>query len=128
MILQNAIQNLETGEIIKSTHVHDFVVTSFKDNSYIAADGGTEYLRRVGNLKQKDVKWRELSLSDDYGFEAIKNMLVWGSRGKTSREKLKYLLIKELELGHLKDIIYTQAQIKGTIYEKVIKYWIQEKS
>lgn len=138
-IIQNAIKITENKNItyLVSSHVHDFNTYTFKDGKEISIDGGRNYIKRAGDilninhnqfLETPESKYVEWSLDDSQDFDLIKERLLWGSRGKTGREKLKYLPIKELELGHLKDIIHTQKQIKGTIHEKVIKYWIREKS
>lgn len=53
-IIHNRVKCKECGEIIESKTVHDFVgckcffVTNGAEG--IAVDGGTEYMRRVGNL------------------------------------------------------------------------------
>lgn len=63
-ILKNAIICSHCGEEIVSTHVHHFITHSckgMKEGSYIAADGGREYLRRVGN----PVDWIEASVYDE---------------------------------------------------------------
>ena len=54
MITKNAIKCKHCGDIIESTHVHDFKWCSCKK---VAVDGGNHYLRRLGN--QED--WEELS-------------------------------------------------------------------
>lgn len=45
-IKSNKIQCLKCGDIIESTHVHDFKWCSCER---VAVDGGKEYLRRAGN-------------------------------------------------------------------------------
>jgi DNA-directed RNA polymerase subunit N (RpoN/RPB10) len=47
-ILTNKVKCLKCGEIIESKYRHDFVSCSCGN---IAVDGGHEYLRRVGTLK-----------------------------------------------------------------------------
>lgn len=58
MIILNQAKCLRCGDVITSTHRHDFVWCSCKS---IAVDGGKEYLRRVGN--REDIK--EMSITDD---------------------------------------------------------------
>lgn len=55
MIVKNAIKCNKCGDVIESTHVHDFKWCKCKS---VAVDGGLHYLRRVGN--QED--WTELSV------------------------------------------------------------------
>lgn len=47
--VKNAIRCLRCNDIIESTHVHDFKWCGCKN---IAVDGGTYYLKRVGNLDE----------------------------------------------------------------------------
>lgn len=47
-ILRNAARCLKCNEVIESKHRHDFVTCSCGN---ISVDGGKEYLRRVGTLK-----------------------------------------------------------------------------
>lgn len=53
-ILVNRIKCNKCGEIIESTHRHDF---KFCKCGSVAVDGGNDYLRRSGNLED----WEELS-------------------------------------------------------------------
>ncbi len=138
MIIQNAIKIVENWPEISylvSSHVHDFQTYIFKDGKFISVDGGRDYLKRYGNatyyLDGYPGRWTEWNLDDKDTFDTVKECLLWGSRGKTGREKLKHLLIKDLELGHLKDIIHyaDKNNLKiSKIHLKVIKYWIKEKS
>ena len=56
MIIKNMIKCKHCGDIIESTHVHDFKWCSCKK---VAVDGGNHYLRRLGY--QED--WEELSIT-----------------------------------------------------------------
>lgn len=58
MIILNQAKCLRCGDIVTSTHRHDFVWCSCES---IAVDGGKDYLRRVGN--PEDIK--EMSVTDD---------------------------------------------------------------
>ncbi len=120
-IIQNAIQNLESGEIIVSSHQHDFVTTSFKDGTTLSCDGGNSYFRRVGDIKTRDIKWKDISLTNSDPITKLKRNLVWGTRGIDGNEPLKYVFLKNCDKNHLKSILKSQNQIKGTIYSKVIK-------
>ena len=54
MITKNAIKCNKCGDIIESTHVHDFKWCKCKS---VAVDGGLQYLRRLGYRED----WTELS-------------------------------------------------------------------
>ena len=53
-ILVNRIRCKKCGDVIESTHRHDFKYCSCKS---VAVDGGKDYLRRLGNRGD----WEELS-------------------------------------------------------------------
>ena len=53
-IITNKIRCKKCGDIIESTHRHDF---KFCKCGAVAVDGGKDYLRRCGNHEE----WEELS-------------------------------------------------------------------
>ncbi len=57
-IIKNQIKCLKCGDIIESKTVHDFKWCSCKA---VAVDGGTDYLRRTGDLEA----YEELSIFED---------------------------------------------------------------
>lgn len=133
MILQNAVKIFEDRNNIKylvSFHRHDYVSYTFKDGSNIFLDGGCKnggggyYYRSNGDLNRKG-KCRNWFILSTSKFQTICNRLLWGTRGKNGDEELKCVLLKDCSKYHLKAILKTQPQIKGTIYEKVIKYWLK---
>lgn len=56
MIIKNMIKCNICGDIIESKHRHDFVTCRC---GAVAADGGTDYLKRCGNPND----WEELSIT-----------------------------------------------------------------
>ena len=59
-LIKNAITCKHCGETVESTYRHDFASHSckgMKENQMIAADGGMDYLRRVGSKED----WFEAS-------------------------------------------------------------------
>jgi hypothetical protein len=48
-ILHNKAKCLKCGDIIESTHRHDFVTCSCES---LSVDGGKDYLKRCGDLSQ----------------------------------------------------------------------------
>lgn len=58
-IISNKIQCNKCGKIVESKHRHDFV---WCDCRSVAADGGTDYLKRVGSWTD----WTELSEVEEY--------------------------------------------------------------
>lgn len=64
-IISNKIKCKKCGDIIESTHVHDFKLCSC---GAVGVDGGHEYLRRQG----KPDDWEELSETTDLTLEELK--------------------------------------------------------
>lgn len=99
MIVQNAIQVIETGEVIASLSQHDF--RQDRTGKY-AVDGGLSYLRRV---MEDDKGYVELSISDKAEIEERVEKTVWGTRGKSGKEPLKFVFLKDCETDHLEAIL-----------------------
>jgi len=60
-IIKNAAKCLKCGDIIESTHRHDFVGCKC---GAIHVDGGHAYLRRVGNLEDMEELSEEIEVED----------------------------------------------------------------
>ena len=63
-IITNRIRCLKCGDIIISKSVHDFRYCSCRA---CAVDGGTDYLRRVGELED----WEDLSIVEEISLDQI---------------------------------------------------------
>lgn len=131
-IIQNGVKITEDNKItyLVSSHVHHFNTYTFKDGSFYAVDGGTDYARRAHKLdKDREYNIENWCLNDNTEFNIIKDKLLWGTRGKSGKEKLTYKLIKDLELTHLLNIIrdINNGKLAGIseIHLKVIKYWAE---
>lgn len=74
MIIVNQVECLKCGDKPFSKHRHDFV--SCKCGN-ISVDGGQEYLRRVGSLRDGSVKELSYSLPDDV-VKACTEAVNWG--------------------------------------------------
>jgi hypothetical protein len=106
MIIQNAVKITEDGKetFLVSSSVHHFNQYTFKDGSTFAVDGGKEYLRRVGDLNDSRVS-DFYSLNDTQPFHVIKELLLWGTRGKSGQEKVRYILLWKCSTPHLQAIL-----------------------
>jgi hypothetical protein len=122
-IIQNAVIVNSTGEVFRSTHVHDFVTIPVSEGQ-IAIDGGNEYLRRVGY--SSDVT--DISLDTEHSsLNDFLDNLLWGTYGKDGKDSPTWKRISTLELDHLTNIINTQKQLSPlTLF--VITFWVREKS
>ena len=102
MILQNAIKIIEDGKIIKSCHVHDYVVHTTASGKEFMIDGGCEYLRH--NAWNAD-EVEELFLNSESSQEDIENKLVWGTYGIKGDQPLTWVFLKDCETNHLINIL-----------------------
>lgn len=133
MIIQNALKITENGKTtyLPSTHVHHYNRYEFQDKSFVAVDGGCDYFRRgsSGDLSGKNIE--DYSLNDIDQFSEIADKILWGTRGKSGKEPVKYLPFAELELSHLKAILEYADKLQPGLSElqkKVINFWIDKKS
>lgn len=134
--MQNAIKITE-GKLVTylvSSHQHDYVSYEFKNGKMIAIDGGpcSGYIRRCGDLEifNNPLIVENWALTEDSSFQDCCEKMLWGSHGKSGKEKLKYLPFKDLELSHLKAILKHNDKLKIKLSElqiKVINFWIATK-
>lgn len=120
MIIQNAILIPETGEILHSTHVHDFAMS--KDQKHYT-DGGNDYIRRTVG------KYIELDLDHLSSMEEKYDKMLWGTYGPTGTDPFKKVFLKDCKTSHLINIYalpYLYIYAKEVI-EYIFKKRISEK-
>lgn len=132
-LIQNAVKITEDGvdTYLPSSHQHHYNLYTFKDGSTYEVDGGNAYVRRgySGNLEDKEIE--NYNLESDFPFETICEKLMWGSRGKSGKEKVKYLPFTMLEVDHLKYILDYNDKLSihlSDLQIRVINHWISKKS
>lgn len=99
-ITQNAIM-CNDGTYLVSSSTHDYKAHTGASGDYYAVDGGYDYLKRVGAFKQPE----ELSTFSDTPFLEAREKLLWGSYGKSGKEPLHYIRLKDMEEGHIANVI-----------------------
>lgn len=97
-LIQNAVN--VGGVFIKSAYTHDYQQFIVNGETY-ALDGGTEYCKRSGDFNQEPEIDTSYTLWSDDDFEYRADRFLWGTRGKSGREPLKYVRIKDMELDHI---------------------------
>ncbi len=123
-IVQNALFIPEKDIYLKSSHVHDFDSYALSGESVIFTDGGLSYIRRSQLPAGRVIKW---DLYSNDSFETVAQRLLWQTFGPKGDQPGRHRPISTLELDHLKAILATQGHIRGTIYEEVVRYWIEKK-
>ncbi len=102
MIIQNAIFIPEEDYYLYSSHQHDFVTFTARDDKELFLDGGNAYRRMGGDLDL--IKWEDFSLNDSDPFEKIVERKLWGTRGKDGKKQLRYRPLNTFTVDHLKAI------------------------
>lgn len=99
-ITQNAVMCCD-GTYLVSSHRHDYREHLVEGDSYVAVDGGYDYIERVGFFKYCE----ELSTFSHTPFLEAREKLIWGSYGKSGKEPLHYTRLKDMEEGHIDNVI-----------------------
>lgn len=101
-IILNRIQTPD-GTILTSYHRYDYQCHTQEDGRYYAVDGGTNYLKRVG-----EDDYTDLSLLDSEPFEVIRENLHWGNtidKDGNLYEEIKWVPICNLNADHIEAIL-----------------------
>lgn len=119
VIIRNAIMTPD-GTYLRSYHRHDY--KEHKDaltGEIFIVDGGTDYLRR--SINTTPAVSLDVYLSDP--FEMIREAFVWKSYGKNYEHLPDGIYIKlcDMTTEHIRAILETQTQIKGTYVEMLFK-------
>lgn len=115
-ILRNAIITPD-GTYLRSYHRHDYRehVDKITGETYIV-DGGGDYLRRSINK----VPGTDLTVTTDDHFSDQRQAFVWGSYGRHADQPKHYIELRDLTTDHIRAILATQRQIKGTYVEDLM--------
>jgi len=119
VIIRNAIMTPD-GTYLRSYHRHDYKEhnDTLTGETYIV-DGGYDYLRR--SINTTPAVSLDVYLSDP--FEMIREAFVWKSYGKNYEHLPNGIYIKlcDMTTEHIRAILETQTQIKGTYVEMLFK-------
>jgi len=99
------------GTILHSRHRHDCVFHTDTNGKTYMLDGGLgEYIRMSTNGDEVDVSVR---LED--GHDAVREIPIWGTRGKDGKQPIKFVAIKDMDTDHLQACLDTQDQMKQSL-------------
>jgi hypothetical protein len=96
------------GTILVSRNRYDYVTHVDSNGESYLLDGGLTYIRHSGNMECMCV------YSTD-SHEKIRENFEWGSYGKTGKEVLHYILLRDITDEHLCAIIKTQTHLSTHI-------------
>ena len=96
------------GKVLHSKYRHDYVDHTDANRFYYFLDGGNSYIRHSGNAEL-------LTIYENDPHSKIRDHFCWGSRGKLGDEPLHYIILKDMEDGHINAILETQHHIQEYI-------------
>lgn len=106
-LIYNSVTCLQCGEVLVSTHVHDYKTCSCGNETMV--DGGLEYGRYGG----KDLDLVKTNyVYDDAPHEQIREVISRGGRGIDGTEPLKYVLLKDVNNEWLDAIIKYEEELR----------------
>lgn len=99
----NLVNGLITpdGTYIESRHRHDFVRHTDTNGKVYCVDGGLDYRRYVGDIKDCQI----INITTDHPHSTIREYFRWGSYGKDGTADLKLIKLKDMEEGHIGNLI-----------------------
>ena len=110
-IIYNAVR-LPSGKVLESRHQHDYNCAEG-----VCVDGGLDYLRRVGNLEN----CTELSVCAEDPIEKTREVPLWGTYGKSGKDKFKWVCTREMETDHISNILQYQFHVNAGVRQALIK-------
>ena len=100
------------GTILESMHRHDYVTYIDANGKEYMVDGGLDYLRR--NIHD-DAPYEELSILSSDEHSVIREVFKWGTYGIDGKQKLKYVILKDMSWDHIEAILETQTQLRDHV-------------
>ena len=100
------------GTILESMHRHDYVTYIDANGKEYMVDGGLDYLRR--NIHD-DAPYTELSVLSTDEHSVIRESFKWGTYGIDGKQKLKYVILKDMSWDHIEAILETQTQLRDHV-------------
>lgn len=100
------------GTILESMNRHDYVTYIDANGKEYMVDGGLDYLRR--NVHD-DAPYTELSVVSTDEHSVIRESFKWGTYGIDGKQKLKYVVLKDMSWDHIDAILETQTHLRDHI-------------
>ena len=114
-ILSNRMRTPD-GTILESRHRHDYVTHLDANGKEYMLDGGLDYVRRsISGGEQL------LTVYHDDPHEVIRDVVKWGTYGKSGDEPLKYVTIADMDPYHLRACLDTQQKTMRPELVKVMQ-------
>lgn len=109
-ITQNAIMTPDSTYLVSSSN-HDYQAHTDSNGVLYSVDGGYEECTWSNGNGQEEC----LRLSSDDQFLEVREKLLWGSYGKSGKEPLHHIRLKDMEEDHIANVIeYLNAHHVGS--------------
>lgn len=107
------------GTVLQSHNRHDFAyhIDSITKEEYFT-DGGTDYIRRSVNV----VPAKDDDCYSNEPHEVIREKAKWGTYGKSGKEAIRYIAIKDLETEHIHNILMQTSGIVSKIMTDELEF------
>ena len=106
-LVYNAIRTPD-GTVLESFHTHDYKTYVDRNGKEYMVDGGRDYIRR--NVHD-DAPYEELSVYTTDGHDRVREALKWGTYGIKGDQPLTYILLKDMNTGHIQACLDTVPNI-----------------
>ena len=100
-LVYNAIRTPD-GTVLVSYHRHDYKTYTDKNGHEYMVDGGLDYCRR--NVVE-EAPAEELSVGMSAGHDKVRQLITWGTRGKSGKDPLHYITLCDMETDHIKAVL-----------------------
>ncbi len=119
-LVYNAIRTPD-GTVLESTFDHDYRTYVDKNGCTYMVDGGLSYLRR--NITE--IPCEELSVYSDDPHEIVREVMKWGTSGKSGTEPFRRVALKDMDSDHIQACLDTQPRMRlafRAAFEVELKY------
>lgn len=108
-ILSNRMRTPD-GTVLHSKHRHDYVTHKDANGKEYMLDGGLSYVRCSANGDEE-----MLTVTTDDSHEVIREVVTWGTYGKSSDETLVHVKIADMSTQHLQACLDTQKTMRPAL-------------
>ena len=113
-LIYNAIRTPD-GTVLESRHRHDYKEYKDANGKEYIIDGGLDYIRTTVHEDQVS-----LALYDDSPHEIQREVLTWGTYGKSGKEDYRIVAIKDMETDHIKNVLALEYVTTGARYNAMV--------
>ena len=116
-IIANRIRTPD-GTVLQSFNRHDYKTHVDKVTGEVyGVDGGCDYLRRIGSMKDCE----ELSVFSTDSHDMVREAMHWGTRGRAGTGPLRYIPLMKMTTDHIEACLDTQSRMHPHFRQAMLK-------